>query len=114
KLMLLANILLVAPLFAISQDVQIPVAWAYALNSPDAKAPEDDGSLQSVPGSTRQFVLSEIQNLYTPPDWHPEDHPVMPVVVARGRNPEVYACAYCHLPNGMGRPENTSLAGLSV
>jgi len=36
----------------------------------------------------------------------------MPEVVARGRKPDVYACAYCHLPNGLGRPENASLAGL--
>jgi cytochrome c553 len=25
-----------------------------------------------------------------------------------------FACAYCHLPNGLGRPENSSLAGLSA
>lgn len=36
----------------------------------------------------------------------------MPEVVAHGRKPDVYACAYCHLPNGLGRPENASLAGL--
>ena len=38
----------------------------------------------------------------------------MPAIVAHGRQPEVYACAYCHLPNGLGRPENSSLAGLSA
>ena len=36
----------------------------------------------------------------------------MPDAVGKGRPPAVYACAYCHLPNGAGRPENTSLAGL--
>jgi len=36
----------------------------------------------------------------------------MPEIVAHGRPPEVYACGYCHLPNGQGRPENSSLAGL--
>ena len=36
----------------------------------------------------------------------------MPVVVARGRAPDVYACGYCHTPAGHGRPENASLAGL--
>lgn len=36
----------------------------------------------------------------------------MPEIVAYGRKPEVFACAYCHLPNGQGRPENSSLAGL--
>jgi len=38
----------------------------------------------------------------------------MPAIVAHGRKPDVYACAYCHLPNGQGRPENSSLAGLST
>jgi cytochrome c553 len=36
----------------------------------------------------------------------------MPDVVAFGRRPDVFACGYCHLPNGQGRPENASLAGL--
>jgi cytochrome c553 len=36
----------------------------------------------------------------------------MPKIVATGRAPEVFACGYCHLPNGQGRPENASLAGL--
>jgi len=36
----------------------------------------------------------------------------MPVVVAVGRKPSVYACGYCHLPDGTGRPENAALAGL--
>ncbi len=38
----------------------------------------------------------------------------MPDVVAHGSKPDVYACGYCHLLNGMGRPENSSLAGLPV
>jgi cytochrome c553 len=38
----------------------------------------------------------------------------MPDVVSQGRPPKVYACGYCHLPNGQGRPENSSLAGLSA
>jgi cytochrome c553 len=38
----------------------------------------------------------------------------MPEVVARGRKPELFACGYCHYPNGQGRPENSSLAGLSA
>jgi cytochrome c553 len=36
----------------------------------------------------------------------------MPEIVSHGRKPDVYACGYCHLPNGQGRPENSSLAGL--
>lgn len=36
----------------------------------------------------------------------------MPEVVASGRKPGQFACGFCHLPNGLGRPENSSLAGL--
>ena len=36
----------------------------------------------------------------------------MPEVVAHGRKPDVYSCGHCHLPNGQGRPENASVAGL--
>ena len=32
-------------------------------------------------------------------------------LVAKGRKPDVKACAYCHLPNGLGRPETAYLAG---
>jgi cytochrome c553 len=45
-------------------------------------------------------------------DWYPDSHPVMPDVIARGRRPAVWACGYCHLPDGAGRPENAALAGL--
>jgi cytochrome c553 len=38
----------------------------------------------------------------------------MPEVLARGRKPDLFACGYCHYPNGQGRPENSSLAGLSA
>jgi cytochrome c553 len=48
------------------------------------------------------------------PDWHPDGHPAMPDVVEHGRKPAVRGCGYCHLPNGLGRPENASLASLPV
>jgi cytochrome c553 len=38
----------------------------------------------------------------------------MPGIVGRGRKPGMFACGYCHYPNGQGRPENSSLAGLSA
>jgi cytochrome c553 len=36
----------------------------------------------------------------------------MPDFVKYGRKPDARACAFCHLANGQGRPENASLAGL--
>ena len=35
-----------------------------------------------------------------------------PDIVAHGRKPAIYACGFCHLPDGRGRPENATLAGL--
>lgn len=87
--------------------------WAYPMNPTTTPPPApDDGTLRRVPGSDQSFTLAQIRDLYGVPDWHPGDHPPMPNVVARGRKPAVYACGYCHLPNGLGRPENASLAGL--
>lgn len=87
--------------------------WAYALN-PDstAPAPKPDDNPRHVPNSDAAFTVAQTHELFSPPDWHPAAHPAMPEIVARGRKPDVYACAYCHLPNGQGRPENASLAGL--
>jgi cytochrome c553 len=89
-----------------------PPAWAYPVNPPGLPAPPDDPAPRHVPDSTAEFTLAQIRDLFGVPDWHPDDHPPMPEIVARGRKPGVFACGYCHLPNGLGRPENSSLAGL--
>jgi cytochrome c553 len=93
-----------------------PPYWAYAVDPPaapsDASAKPDAAAPLHIPGSKLTFTSSQIQDLFNAVDWHPSAHPTMPDVVAHGRSPEVYACAYCHLPNGLGRPENSSLAGL--
>jgi len=68
--------------------------------------------LRRVPGSSVAFTLTQIRDLFTVPDWRPDDHPAMPEIVKHGAKPAVFACGYCHLPNGLGRPENSSLAGL--
>jgi len=93
-----------------------PPYWAYAVNPPaspsDSSTEFADNAPQHIPGSKLTFTLPQVHDLFNAPDWHPSSHPPMPDIVARGRAPEVYACAYCHLPNGQGRPENSSLAGL--
>ena len=90
-----------------------PPPWAFAVNPPGGATPAaDDGTAKHVPDSTAAFTLKEIKDLYNVPDWHPDNHPPMPDVVAHGPRPGVFACGFCHLPNGLGRPENSSLAGL--
>src|SRR3954451_6701585 len=86
--------------------------WAYPVNPPGLKPAPDDGSLKHVPNSKAAYTLTQIRDLFTPPDWHPNSHPAMPDVVGRGNKPGQFACGFCHLPNGLGRPENSSLAGL--
>ena len=78
-----------------------------------AAAPaEDMDAMRHVPGSTQAFTIRQIDNNTAPADWFPGDHPPMPEVVAHGRRPGVNACAFCHYPNGNGRPNNAGLAGL--
>ena len=93
-----------------------PLTWAYPLNTPapaGAPAPaKPDADPRRVPGSNVALTVAQTRDLFNPPDWHPDDHPAMPEIVAKGRRPEVRACGYCHLPNGQGRPENAALAGL--
>jgi len=93
-----------------------PPYWVYCTNPPKDRPPAaaqaDNNAPQHVPNSTASFTLAQIDDLFQVPDWHPAGHPPMPDVVAHGRKPDVYACSYCHLPNGLGRPENSSLAGL--
>ena len=67
-----------------------------------------------IENSKLAFTRPELTNLFAAPDWRPEDHPPLPEIVSHGRRPEVRACAYCHLPTGNGRPENSRLAGLPV
>lgn len=90
-----------------------PIPWAYPLNPPAAPAPpNNDPALHTVPNSKAKLTLKQTTDGFNPPDWHPEDHPPMPDIVGHGRAPDIRACGFCHLPNGQGKPENSSLAGL--
>ena len=92
-----------------------PPYWAYAVDPPaDSNAAQkpDDTTPRHIPGSDGGFTQAQVRNFFSAPDWHPASHPTMPGIVSRGRAPDVFACGYCHLPNGQGRPENSSLAGL--
>jgi cytochrome c553 len=86
-------------------------AWAYPW-APDFKVAPADDVPQHVPDSTASFTVKQERDLFFVPDWHPEDHPTMPDVVAHGRMPDVRACGSCHRAAGTGGPENASLAGL--
>lgn len=96
---------------------QAPPPWAYIVSPPappGAQAAPADNTPRYVLGSSVGITPTQLRDLYSAPDWRPGDHPPMPEVVARGRRPDLFACGYCHMPNGQGRPENSSLAGLSA
>jgi cytochrome c553 len=86
-------------------------SWAYPW-APDFKSAPDDGVPRHVPDSAAAFTITQERDLFFAPDWHPDDHPAMPDVVAHGRPPDVRACGSCHRTEGTGGPENASLAGL--
>jgi cytochrome c553 len=90
-------------------------SWAYPVNAPEqpgTRPPKDDGTFLHVPDSDAAFTRTEIEGRNAVADWHPADHPPMPDIVKNGRQ-GVRACAYCHQPTGVGRPETASLAGLT-
>ena len=94
----------------------IPV-WPYGTDPDKAShAPNKppDTSPQQLPGASLKFTIAQIQNPFGPADWFPGDHPAMPKVVAFGRKPAIEACAFCHFPNGKGKPENAGVSGLPV
>lgn len=99
-----------APASGPSPPTSFP-AWAYPWD-PDFKVAPDDGLPRHVPDSTAGFTIAQERNLFFVPDWHPDDHPPMPDIVAHGRQPDVRACGSCHRAEGTGGPENASLAGL--
>lgn len=97
---------------ALAATVTAPPPWAFPINPPASGPAKEDNSPKHVPGSTLALTIQQTTDGYNVPDWHPDEHPPMPDVVAHGHKPDFRGCGYCHLPNGLGRPENASIAGL--
>lgn len=93
---------------------EAPPAWLYLSAPPLSPDSFDKVTKHSLPGSTLKLTEAEYRGLFRTADWYPSDHPAMPPLVREGCPPELRACGTCHLPNGGGRPENSSLAGLSA
>ena len=87
-------------------------SWAYPLTPQPPKPEPEEGVVQKVPGSSVSLTITQSRDRFSVPDWHPADHPPMPLSVSSGRKPNVWACGYCHRPTGTGGPENASIAGL--
>jgi cytochrome c553 len=88
-------------------------AWAFPTSPAPSPAPKPDSVvLHRVPNSARSYTMRQVANGFDIPDWFPNAHPPMPSSVQYGVAPNARACGYCHLPDGSGRPENGTLAGL--
>jgi len=107
RTLIAASILAVLPVVALAADNP---DWAYPVTPPPPQL--DAVTLKSVPGSTKQYTQAQIDDVFNPPDWFPDEHPPLPLIVASGGTRPRTACAQCHLPSGDGHPESSSLAGL--
>jgi len=85
--------------------------WAMLWNPDFPREPTNEQPYHA-PNSSETFTMKHTRNLFFSPDWHPENHPSLPDVVANGRQPEVWACGSCHRAEGSGGPENAPIAGL--
>ncbi|MBS0418691.1 MAG: hypothetical protein JSR66_13340 [Proteobacteria bacterium] len=105
--------LLAAAGWAQAPRTEVP-DWLFPRNppAPANPPPADDTKPIHLPNSDAAFTAAQLLNRFSAPDWHPAAHTPMPEVVAHGRPPKVFACGFCHMPQGQGRPENAPLAGL--
>lgn len=90
--------------------------WVFPIAVPlvDHYPTADSTIRHRVPRSSRQFTQKEAYNRFAPVDWFPDSSRKAPPIVREGRRPGNFACAFCHLLDGEGRPENATLAGLSA
>ena len=98
------------------QQTRAPVAdypsWVFPLKVEKTFPPEGP-ELKTLAGSSRKYTQNQIDDLLNPPDWFPHQHADPPAIVLKGHG-EALACGACHLMSGLGHPESTDLAGLTV
>lgn len=86
-------------------------SWAFPVV--DGKVPPEPPGPKKVPGSTKTYTPEQIDDLLNPPDWFPDAHPPAPPIVQKGHGGAL-ACGSCHLMNGSGHPESSSMTGLTA
>lgn len=79
---------------------------------------QEQTRLRTVAGSKASYSLVDVRDSSNVIDWFPDDHPSpLPGIIRHGPaslGDKRWGCGSCHLPNGMGRPENAPTAGLPV
>ena len=89
------------------------LSWAFPEPSPDFP-PEDNSVVKHLPGSSKSYTQGQVDDIYNPPDWYPDEHVPFPRVVASGEGKATPGCASCHLASGSGHPESANLTGLTA
>jgi cytochrome c553 len=85
--------------------------WLYPVPAGPAP-PLPAGPTANLPGSRITVPVAALRDYTAAVDWYPGRHGTPPAIVLKARSPDGYACGFCHLVGGEGRPENASLAGL--
>ena len=88
------------------------IAWAFPVADKVQPAATEDSGPKQVPGSSKTYPAAQIDDLFNPPDWFPDEHAPLPSIVEHGIPKTVQACGSCHLMSGTGHPESGRLAGL--
>ncbi len=97
-----------------SQAAIVAPLWAYPVADKEQPPGPDENEIRQLPGSSRTYTRKQIDNLFSPPIWYPEQAVGIPAVVQTGAPPGVRACAACHLQSGQGHPESGHVSGLPV
>jgi cytochrome c553 len=71
----------------------------------------DPSAVMHVPGSSRSYTRQQLHA--SVPDWWPQDHSPMPLIVATGGG-KALPCAECHGPNGVGIAHTATITGLQT
>ena len=116
-LKLFCSVACLAPLLqAPGQAQEAPPPWAYHITPdglPPLPAKVDDGAKRTFPGSDVSMTLTQTRNRFLANDWHPTSHPAMPEPVLHGRQPNTYACGFCHRAEGQGGADSANISGLA-
>jgi cytochrome c553 len=87
------------------------LSWAFQVIN--GKLPPEEPGPKSVPGSAKTYTPEEIENLSSPPDWFPDQHPPAPAIIVKGHGGAL-ACGSCHLMSGLGHPESAGMTGFTA
>ena len=109
--------LLIVPFVAAQSPQQASgrdLSWVFPVADKVQPAAAEDSAPRHVPGSSKAYTPAQIDDLFNPPDWFPEEHGPLPSIVAHGIADKAPACGSCHLMSGLGHPESSNLAGLNA